>query len=81
MNQALVRIIKNFDFNNHSLINISQNTLNSEPTDDKYVATTSYVDSLSEKDRNRPDMSTVLNDQYNEFDIIYLSNLDSINCQ
>ena len=75
---TFVRNDKNNDFNNHSSTNISQITLNSEPTDDNHAATKSYVDSLSGNDRNRRDMSTVSNDQDNEFDNIRLTNLDSI---
>ena len=50
---TLVRKSQNIDFTNHTLGNISQITLNSEPTDDNHIATNSYVDSLSEKERNR----------------------------
>ena len=42
------------------------------------MPTKSYVDSLHESSRNRRDLSSVFNDQDNEFDIIKLTNLDSI---
>ena len=42
------------------------------------IPTKAYVDSLSEKDRNRRDLSTVFNDQDNEFDSNKLTILDSI---
>ena len=40
--------------------------------------TKNYVDSLHESSRNRHDLSTVFNDQDNEFDNNKLTNLDSI---
>ena len=40
--------------------------------------TKSYVDSLHESSRNRRDLSSVFNDQDNEFDKNKLTNLDSI---
>ena len=40
--------------------------------------TKSYVDSLHESSRNRRGLSSVFNDQDNEFDNIKLTNLDSI---
>ena len=46
--------------------NISQIIVNSEPNDDIHAATKSYVDCLSENDRNKRDLSTVFNDQDNE---------------
>ena len=51
-------------------------TLNSEPTDDNHALTKSYVDCLSENDRNRQDMSLVINDRDYEFDYNKLINLD-----
>ena len=42
------------------------------------IPTKSYVDSLHENGRNRRDLSTVFNDQDNEFDNIKLTNIDSI---
>ena len=74
----MVRNTKNTDFNNHSLTNISQNNLNSEPTDDINAATKSYVDSLSENDKNSREMFLVFSDQDNEFDNNKLTNVDSI---
>ena len=51
---------KNFkknDFNNHFSSNKSQVTINSEPIDDNHAVTKSYVDSSSENDRNKKDLS------------------------
>ena len=42
------------------------------------LPTKSNVDSLHEINRNRQDLSSVFNNQDNEFDIIQLTNLDSI---
>ena len=42
------------------------------------LPTKSYVDSLHETSRNRRDLSSVFNDQDNEFDCNKLTNLDSI---
>ena len=45
-------------------------TLNAEPakaTSGKHAATKAFVDSLSEKDRTRWDLSSVINDQDNDF--------------
>ena len=41
------------------------------------LPTKSYVDSLDESSRNRRDLSSVFNDQDNEFDNNKLTNLDS----
>ena len=65
---SLVRNDIIFDFYYQFLGLITRRTLNSEPIDDNHVATKSYVDSLSENDRDRSDLSTVFNDQDNEFD-------------
>ena len=54
--------------------------LNSTVTSPKTIIeipTKSNVDSLSEDDRNRQDMSTVFNHQDNEFDNNKFTNLDS----
>ena len=42
------------------------------------LPTKSYLGSLHENSRNRRDLSSVLNDQDNEFDINKLTNLDSV---
>ena len=42
------------------------------------LPTKSYVDSLHERSRNRHELSSVFNDQDNEFDTNKLTNLDSI---
>ena len=55
--------------------------LNSTLTSPKMIierATKSYVDSLHEINRNRRDLSSIFNDQDNEFDNNKLTNLDSI---
>ena len=55
--------------------------LNSTLTSPKTIIespTKSYVDSLHEINRNRRDLSSVFNDQDNEFDNNKLTNLDSI---
>ena len=55
--------------------------LNSSLTSPKTIIelpTKSYVDSLHENGRNRRDLSSVFNDQDNEFDNNKLNNLDSI---
>ena len=44
----------------------------------KEIPTKNYVDSLLECSRNRRDLSSVFNDQANEFDNIKLFNLDSL---
>ena len=73
----LERIKKNNDFQNNCPSKVSHFSLNSEPTDDNHAATKSYVDSLSENNRNRRDLSTVIKDRFNEFDMITLTNSDS----
>ena len=52
--------------------------LNSEPTDDNQVETKPYVGFSSEKDRKRRDLSTVFNDQENDFVNNTSTILDSI---
>ena len=69
---------KNNDLNNHSLSNISHITINYEPIDDNHIVHKAYVDSLSENERSRRDLSRVFNDQDNEFDNNRPKNLDSI---
>ena len=77
-NLSFVRNNKNNDFNNHSLSNISQITLNSEPTYDNHAARNSYVDSPSENDRNQKQIFGVFNDKDIEFDKNRSINFDSI---
>ena len=80
MNQhsSLVRNNINNDFDDHSLRDFLETTLNSERTVVNRAATKSYVDSLSENDRNEKYVSTVFNDQDNVFDNFRLMNLDTI---
>ena len=42
------------------------------------LPTKAYISSLHESNRNRPDLSSVFNDQVNEFDKNKLTNLDSV---
>ena len=56
---------------------IPNSTLNAPKTIIE-LPTKSYVDSLHESSRNRRDLSSVFNDQDNEFDNNKLTNLDSI---
>ena len=72
-----MRIIKKNNFKHHYVTNKSQIILNSEPTDDNHIATKSYVDSLSENDRNIRNLPTLFNDQDNEIDNIILTGLDT----
>ena len=75
---TLVWNIKNTDPNNHSLSNISQITLSSEPTYDNHAGTKSHVDSSPKNDRNRQQMSKVFNDQVIDFEDKDLKPSDSI---
>ena len=70
-----MRSYKNDDFNNISLSKTTHKILNSELTDDNHITSKSYIHSLSEKDRNRRDLSLVFNDQVNKFDNNKLTSL------
>ena len=59
------------------LSNILQIPVNSEPTDDNRAATKCFVDSLSENDRNRRNMSIVFDDQGNKVYKNKITKLDS----
>ena len=72
---TLVINTKNNDFSSHSSSKILHMTPNSDPTDDNQAATKSYIDSLSENDRNK---RIVYSDQDNELDNNKLTNFDSI---
>ena len=65
---TLVRKSRNKDFSNHFWSNISNTTINSEPTGDNHAMTKSYADSPSGNDRIRRDLSLVFNDQDTDFD-------------
>ena len=68
--------MKNFGLHNQEPI-----VLNSTSTSPKTIIelpTKSYVDSLHESSRNRRDVSSVFNDQDNEFDDNQSTNLDSV---
>ena len=69
---------KNNKFNSHFSSNLSHTTSKQGPTGDNDAVIKRYVDSLSENDRERRDMSITFNDQDNEFDNIKLTKLDSI---
>ena len=69
---------QNTDFQNHSLFNISHITINSEPAETFHVTASSYVEILSENDRNRLDLSLLMNDQTSFFKKDKLTKLDSI---
>ena len=85
-------IIKNtdhVDFNNKILDNVHSIKVNSYPTINEQLTPKFYVDSslcdilsyvneLHEINRNKRDVSSVFNDQDNEFDNIKLTNLDSV---
>ena len=85
-------IIKNLDhvdFNDKNLNNIHSIKINTVPAVEEHLTLKiyadkaiydiiSYVDNLHEINRNRRDLSSVLNDQDKEFDNNKLTNLDSI---
>ena len=75
---TLVRHKKGNDFNDRSSSNISHKISSSQIIDDNQVATEMYVDSLSENNINRRDLSTAFNDHDNEFDNKKLTFLDGI---
>ena len=58
-------------------VSIILNSTLTSPKTIKKLPTKSYVDSLHEINRNRRDLSSVFNDQDNEFDNKKLTNLDS----
>ena len=76
-NQHWQKIIKIHVFNTQFLSSISQITLNPEQIEDKHLPTKYYVDSLSENNGNRRDLSKVFNNQKNDFDSIKLKNLNN----
>ena len=57
---------------------IAFNSTSTSPKTIIYIPTKSYVDSLHESSRNRRDVSSVFNDQDNEFDDNQSTNLDSV---
>ena len=54
------------------------NPTSTTPETIKELPTKSHVDSLQESSKNRRDLSSVFNDEDNEFDINNISNLDSV---
>ena len=78
MNQFYLELRKINDFKNHSISNISHGTSNAGTIVDNHVANKSYNDSPSENKRFGCVLSTVFNDQNNEFDTSILRKLDSL---
>ena len=58
----------------HSIV---PNSTLTTPKTMKELPTKTYVNSLHESSRNRPDLSSVFNDQYKEFDNNKITNLES----
>ena len=71
----LVRNFQKDGLKNGSLINFSQITLYSEPTDGNQTTNNCYVDSISGSDRKRWELSLAKNDQVNDFNESRLVNL------
>ena len=71
-------IVKKIIFNICSASTIPQTTPNSEPTGDIHAVSKSFVDSSSQNNRKKRDLSTVFDDQDNEFDNNKITNLDKI---
>ena len=75
---TLGRKNQNNNSNNISAINLSHITINSEPIIDNHVKIEAYVDSLTENDRSRRDLSLVMNDQDKDLTNSKLTDLDSV---
>ena len=86
---SLIKNTDHVDFNAKNIDNVNSIKVNTIPTlkehltpklyfDNVIHGIISYVDSLHEKSRNRRDLSSVFNDQDNEFDNNKLTKLDSI---
>ena len=69
---------QNKDFNKNNITNIISLTIKSETTDDNHNITKAFVDSLSEKERNRLDLCLVMNNHITEFKNTKLTIVDSI---
>ena len=78
MNQFYLELKKLNDFKIHSISNISHITSNAGTIVDNHVATKSYNNNQSENKRFGCGLSTVFNDENNEFDNSILRKLDSI---
>ena len=77
-NQNLVKRNQNTDFQNHSLSNISSISVNELPTQNSHLCNKEYVDSLTENQRSRRDLTFVHNDTDNDMNDTKLLNLDSV---
>ena len=86
---SIIKDTDHVDFNDKYLDNIRWIKVNEIPTVEEHLTpkiyvdnavsdVISYVDNLHENSRNRRDLSTVFNDQDNEFDNNKLTNLDSV---
>ena len=88
-NPSIIKNTDHVDFNNKNLDNVRmirvtklpewENELTPKIYVDKALSDLlSYIDDLHEINRNKPDLSSVFNDQDNEFDNNKLTNLDSV---
>ena len=77
-NQNLVKRNQNTDFQNHSLSNISSISVNELPIQNSHLCNKEYVDSLTENQRSRRDLTFVHNDVDNDMNDTKLLNLDSV---
>ena len=75
---SLLRVDPKSDIHFGKLDSIFVNSSITSPRTIIELPTRSYVDSLHEINRDRRDLSSVFNDQHNEFDNNKLTNLDSI---
>ena len=86
---SIIKNTKHADFNNKFLDNVRMITINELPkwpneltpkvyVDNALSDVISYIDNLHEINRDRRDLSSVFNDQDNEFDNNKLTNFDSI---
>ena len=66
------------NFNNTSLSSRIHIILNPEPSDDNHVTTKANVESLSENDRKKRDLSSLYNDQDKDSDNNKLTTFDSL---
>ena len=86
---SLIKNVDNVDFNDKDIDNVGWVKVNKWPKDGKHLTSKLYVDNaiqdiksaivnLHELKRNKRDLSSVFNDQDNEFDNNKLTNLDSV---
>ena len=85
---SLIKNVDNVDFNDKDIDNVGWVKANKWPKDEEHLTPKLYVDNaiqdiksaivnLHELNRNKRDLSSVFNDQDNEFDNNQLTNLDS----